>query len=65
MVGNGRCYWMKWEERAGLERRVGPLGFHNYNNFIFAAETHFMVKYPHFGYCTQLRASQQRDNITL
>lgn len=46
MVGSGRCYWMKWKERAGLERRVGSLGFHNYNNFIFAAETHFYREIP-------------------
>lgn len=64
MVGLRGSYWLKREERAWLERRVGSLGWH-YNNFIFAAETHFIVKFSHLGYYTQLFAFKQRHDITL
>lgn len=49
MVGNGCADWLRGEERAWPERRVGSLGFYNYNNFIFVGETHFIVKYRHLG----------------
>lgn len=44
MVGNGHGDWLRGEERAWLTRRVGSLGFYNYNNFIFVGETYFIVK---------------------
>lgn len=48
MLGIERCDWLRREERAGLQRRVGSLGFHNYNNFIVASETHFYCQIPTF-----------------
>lgn len=57
--------WLKTEARAWLDQRVGSLGWYNYNNFIFAAVTHFIVKFPYIGYCTPFFAFKQRNSITL
>lgn len=58
MVGFGHSHWLMRGERAWLERRVGSLGWHNYNNFMFSAETHFIVKYSHIGYYNQFMRVQ-------
>lgn len=65
MIRLGRYYWLSMKERAWLQRRVGSLGWHNYNNFIFAAETRFFVKYSHIGYCTELFAFKYQHSTTL
>lgn len=65
MTECGCSYWLEIAVRAWTERRVGSLGWHNYNNFIFAAETHFIVKYSHLGYSIHLLAFRQRHGVTL
>lgn len=64
MLAIERSDWLRREERAGLQRRVGSLGFHNYNNFIFAFETHFYCQILHVFSALRCNFHFEMKNVT-